>query len=158
MATRSTWHETGLYGGLTAGVVFLIAASAIAVWKGAAPFGVVRFCGSLALGPAALAPAYPLPRALAAGVATDLLLAMVFGLVAAGLLAATGRTAGAAWRLLAAGAAYGVLLWAINVLVVGPLLFPQATVAASALSAPTHAVGYGLILAGMFSLRRPTPG
>lgn len=118
------WLKQGAIGGVIAGVAFaMFEMLATALLNGAAAFFMpLRMIGAIALGPGALQPGYSLLTAGLVGMVIHMMLALVFGIVFALLVAYVPALASSPMALLAAASAYGLLLWLVNFYLIAPAM------------------------------------
>jgi len=118
------WLKQGAIGGVIAGVVIaMFEMLATALLNGAAAFFMpLRMIGAIALGPGALQPGYSLLTAGLVGMVIHMMLALVFGVVFALLVAYVPALASSSMALLAAASAYGLLLWLVNYYLIAPAM------------------------------------
>ncbi len=118
------WLKQGAIGGVIAGVAFaMFEMLATALLNGAAAFFMpLRMIGAIALGPGALQPGYSLLTAGLVGMVIHMMLALVFGIVFALLVAYVPALANSPMALLAAASAYGLLLWLVNFYLIAPVV------------------------------------
>jgi uncharacterized membrane protein YagU involved in acid resistance len=139
------WALTqGAIGGIVAGVVFaafeMIVAAAM---MGAEAFFMpLRTIGAIALGPAALEPAYSLWTAGFAGLVVHVVLAVIYGGIFA-LIFGGLRSAAADIGI---GAAYGLALWLLNFYVIAPMAFPWFAEADPIVQFIAHTFFFGAVL------------
>jgi len=118
------WLKQGAIGGVIAGVALaMFDMLATALLNGAAAFFMpLRMIGAIALGPGALQPGYSLLTAGLVGMVIHMMLAVVFGIVFALLVAYVPALASSPMALLAAASAYGLLLWLVNLYLIAPAM------------------------------------
>ncbi len=156
------WRELliqAVVGGMGAGLVFAVSQAVIAVLLGLPVLSPVRLIGSVALGPAAMSPAYPMVLSWLGFLAVQLSLSAVFGigLVIALSLVVRGRPG--LPLVLVSGMAYGGAIWFVTSLAIIPLVWPQFVVIDQVWQGLVpHALFYGLPLAVYLVLVRPSGG
>jgi cellulose synthase/poly-beta-1,6-N-acetylglucosamine synthase-like glycosyltransferase len=143
------WVKHGLIGGIIGGIVFaLFEMISAALLNGAAAFFMpLRSIGGIVLGMQALDPSFPLATAASVGMATHMVLSMIYGVVfavAVGYLPALRSSSGV---LIGAATLWGLLLWLVNFYVIAPIAgwdwFAMANPVVQFLA---HAFFYGSVL------------
>ncbi|MBI3970351.1 MAG: hypothetical protein HY332_03585 [Chloroflexi bacterium] len=127
------WIKQGIIGGIIAGIVFAMFEMIVAaLMMGAAAFWMpLRMIGAMVLGATALEPTYDLVTAAVTGVLVHLVLAALFGVIFALIVAFVPALASSAAMLITAASVYGLLLWLVNFSLIAPaagwVWFPNET-------------------------------
>ena len=134
----------GAIGGIVAGIIFAMFEMIVtaSMMGPDAFFMPLRMIGAIALGKAALEPAYSLWSAGLAGVVVHMVLAVVFGAIFA-LLFGGLRSASA---IVGVGAAYGFAMWLFNFYVIAPSAFPWFLEADTIVQFVAHTFFFGATL------------
>jgi hypothetical protein len=133
--------------GFLAGIVFaafeLVAAE---IMMGSDAFFMpLRMMGAIVLGRDALEPSYSLSAAALAGVAVNLVLSVIYGIVFAVVL---GGFRPAAWDVVI-GAGYGLVLWFVNFYLIAPWAFPWFGDANPMIQFIAHTIFFGAVLGAL---------
>jgi hypothetical protein len=136
--------RVGAVGGIVAGIVFAVfeMVASAAMMGMDAFFMPLRMIGAILLGPAALAPAYPLFGAIVAAVIVHMALSVIYGMVFTALV---GRISPASWEV-GLGAVYGFLLWIINFYLIAAVAFPWFLEAPPVVQFIGHTFFFGAVL------------
>jgi len=152
--------RAGLLAGATAAVTLGIAEIAFTLMLGGTLADPFRRVSSVALGPAAFAPDFPLALVLLTGAAVHVGLSLIFGLIFVWLAALAYQLSARAPLLLLYGVLFGLALWELNILTVLPLVrpavAPQFGLADQIWNGiVAYAVFYGLVLGAYVAITRP---
>lgn len=145
----------GIVGGAAAGLILALAETILAALAGLPATIPLRMIGSVALGPAALSPTFPIFLAIPAFIAVHFALAAAFGIGFLLALSAARLSHLKPALLLAGGLAYGMVIWLVNFLVLAPLAWAQFTIVDQVWQGLLpHTIFFGLPLAVFVLLTR----
>jgi len=113
--------RAGVLAGLALGAVEIVASSVLR----ADPWVPFDFAAAIFVGPAALAPGFPLEASLMLGIVIHVLLSVVFGVAFVTGLALTFQLSARPWLMLCYGILFGVTVWEVNFLAVLPVIAPE---------------------------------
>lgn len=133
-ATRAIDWKAGVWAGLIAGVVFMMAEMImVAVFEGKSPWGPPRMIAAMVLGQDVLKPPTFDPGIMMATMMVHFPLSIIYGLVLAALLRRANRGTG-----LMIGAVFGLAIYLINFYPIASAMFPWFAMARGWVSAVAH--------------------
>lgn len=156
---RTLLHQ-GAAAGIFAGLALGLAQFLIAAAREEAALTPLRIVASLLLGQSALDSTESTALVNVVGTTLHLLLAAVFGLVFAAILALTFQLSARRWLLIGYGFLFGFILWEVNFLAILPLVYPEL-ISRIEISGQiwegivSYSLVYGPVLAIYMSIARP---
>ena len=114
----------GSYAGLLAGLALGLVEIAISTALRGDPWLPFDFVAAIVVGPAALAPTFPVVASVTLGTVLHILLSVFFGVVFLTALALTFQLSARSWLVVLYGVAFALTVWEVNFLAVLPLIAP----------------------------------